>query len=134
MSIASVTAVSGMKAASLRLQVSASNVANVTSSGPLPDAANAANFPAAYTPLRVDQTQTAGGGTQAIVSSVTPPAVFVYDPTSPFADSGGMVAGPNVDLGDEIVQQMIARYSFAANAQVVRSDSQMTASLLNITA
>jgi flagellar basal-body rod protein FlgC len=44
------------------------------------------------------------------------------------------VASPNVDLTNEIVQQIVARYSFAANAQVVRADAQMMASLLNITA
>ena len=43
-------------------------------------------------------------------------------------------ADPNVDLADEIVQQLMARVSFAANAQVIRADSKMMASLLDITA
>jgi flagellar basal-body rod protein FlgC len=54
MSIASSIAVSGMTAASLRLQVSASNVANALSSGPLPGSAGAGNFSSPYIPLRVD--------------------------------------------------------------------------------
>jgi flagellar hook protein FlgE len=45
-----------------------------------------------------------------------------------------MVAGPNVDLANELVQLLVARYTFAANAQVIRADAQMSASLLNITA
>ncbi|MFZ0176442.1 MAG: flagellar basal body protein, partial [Pseudolabrys sp.] len=45
MSIASAIAVSGLKVASLRLRVAASNLANSLSTGPLPDAANAENFP-----------------------------------------------------------------------------------------
>lgn len=43
------------------------------------------------------------------------------------------VAGPNVDLANELVQLLVARYTFAANAQVIRADAQMSASLLNIT-
>ncbi|MFZ1065624.1 MAG: hypothetical protein WAN42_08980 [Pseudolabrys sp.] len=33
-----------------------------------------------------------------------------------------------------MVQLLVARYTFAANAQVIRTDAQMSASLLNITA
>jgi len=131
-SIASTIAVSGLNVATLRLDVAASNIANALSEGPLPDAANAANFPAAYTPLRVNQTDVVGGGTSATVSAVSPATVPVYDPSAQFADSAGMVASPNVDLATELVQAMIARYSFAANAQVIRADAQMSAALLNI--
>ena len=131
MSNASAIAVSGLNVASLRLQVAASNIANSLSTGPLPDAANAANFPAAYSALRVNQTDAAGGGTSATVATITP--ATVYEPTAPFADDNGMVAGPNVDLANELVQLLVARYTFAANAQVIRGDAQMSASLLNIT-
>ena len=34
----------------------------------------------------------------------------------------------------ELLQLLVARYTFAANAQVIRADAQMSASLLNITA
>src|SRR5207253_564391 len=102
--------------------------------GPLPDAANPENFPAAYTPLQVNQNDLAGGGTSATVTSVSPATVASYDPTAPFADGNGMVASPNVDLANEFVQLMIARYTFAANAQVIRADAQMSAALLNIMA
>jgi flagellar basal-body rod protein FlgC len=134
MSIASTIALSGMNVATLRLRVSASNVANASSDGPLPGTANATGYPAAYGALQVDQTASAGGNTNATVTTVSPGTVPAYDPTAPYADGQGMVASPNVDLGSEIVQQLMARYTFAANAQVVRADAQMTASLLNITA
>jgi len=132
MSIASAIAVSGLKVASLRLRVAASNLANSLSTGPLPDAANAENFPAAYSALRVNQTDAAGGGTSATVATITP--ATVYEPTAPFADDNCMVAGPNVDRANELLQLLVARYTFAANAQVIRADAQMSASLLNITA
>ena len=134
MSIASTIAVSGLNVATLRLQVAASNIADSLSDGPLQDAANANNFPAAYTPLRVTQTAVVGGGTSATISTVSPATVPAFDPTAAFADSNGMVASPNVDLANEIVQALLARYNFAANAQVLRTDAQMSAALLNITA
>ena len=134
MGIASTIAASGLNAASLRLQVAASNIANSLSAGPLAGAANPENFPAAYTPLRVNQTDIVGGGTSATVSAVSPPTVSTFDPTAPFADSDGFVAMPNVDFAAQMIQLLIARYSYAANAQVIRADSQMSAALLNITA
>jgi flagellar basal-body rod protein FlgC len=134
MSIASAIAVTGMSVATLRLQVSASNVANSLSDGPLPGSANAAGFPSAYAPLRVNQVGAAGGGTSATVGTVPSGYLPTYDPSAAYADGNGMVARPNVDLTSEIVQQLMARYAFAANAQVLRADTQATATLFNITA
>lgn len=134
MSIASAIAVSGLNVASLRLRVAASNIANARSDGPLPGTPNPENFPTAYSALRVNETDLAGGGTTATVSAVSPATVSSYDPTAAFADAKGMVARPNVDFANEFVQLLIARYTFAANAQVIRADAQMSAALLNISA
>ncbi len=134
MSIVSSIALSGLSAASLRLQVSAGNVANALSTGPLPGSAASGNFPDAYTPKRVDQVARADGGTGAHVSNVSPAFLPAYDPRAPYADSNGYVASPNVDLASEIVRQLTARISFAANAQLVKADHKLTASLLDIVA
>jgi flagellar basal-body rod protein FlgC len=134
MSIASTIAVSGLNVAALRLQVAASNVANASSDGPLATTPNPDNFPSAYAPLRVNQVDNFGGGTSATVTNVSPPAVATYDPAAPYADSQGMVASPNVDLANELVQMLVARFSYAANAQVIRVDALTNAALLNITA
>lgn len=133
MSIASTIAVSGLNAAILRLQRAATNIANSLSDGPLPDAANPQNFPAAYTPLRVNQIDLAGGGTTATITAGSPVTISSYDPTAPFTNDSGMVASPNVDLANEFVLLLIARYTSAANAEVIRADAQMSAALLNIT-
>jgi flagellar basal-body rod protein FlgC len=134
MSIASTIAVSGLNAASLRLLVASNNIANSQSDGPLPGAPNPENFPTAYTPLRVNQTDMVGGGTSATVSAVSPATVPAFDPTAPFANNDGFVTSPNVDLANEMIQLLIARSTYAANAQVIRADAQMSAALLNITA
>lgn len=134
MSIASTIAVSGLSAASLRLQVAASNIANASSDGPLPGAPNPENFPSAYSALQVNQVDNLGGGTSASVTNVAPPTVASYDPSAPYADGRGMVASPNVDLANELVQALIARFNYAANAQVIRTDARMRGALFNITA
>jgi len=134
MSIALSIAASGLAASSLRLDVSASNIANALSFGPLPTATNDAGFPPAYIPLRVDQTETAGGGTAAKAVPVSPSYVPVYDPMAPYADSHGMVAAPNVDIGSQLVEALLARYTFAANAKVATVDARMNNSLLDMIA
>jgi flagellar basal-body rod protein FlgC len=127
-------ALSGLTAASKRLEVSASNVANASSGGPLPDASveAKANFPPPYVAQRVDQVEVPGGGTIANVRPETPGTVPVFDPTSPYANDKGQVAAPNVDLANEAVQQILARENFAANVAVIRTYERMMKSLLDI--
>jgi flagellar basal-body rod protein FlgC len=136
MSSISTIALSGMNAAARRLEVSASNVANVMSTGALPNADGSlpAGAPQAYAPLELVQTASAGGGTQTTVTTAKPSTIAVYDPQASFANQDGLVAAPNVDLSQELVGQMIASYSFAANAKVMKADDNMTKSLLNIMA
>ncbi|MEP7209686.1 MAG: flagellar basal body rod C-terminal domain-containing protein [Alphaproteobacteria bacterium] len=133
MSTVGAIALSGMNAATLRLDAAASNIANVRSNGPLPDAANAATHAPAYKPLEVDQTPNASGGVSANVSPATRDAIAVYDPHAPYANADGLVATPDVDLAHEMVQLITARYAFAANVQVARTDDEIWASLLSIT-
>jgi len=127
-------AASGMMAATQRLQVSADNVANANSDGPLPsaDPAIKAQYPPPYVAQRVDQVATADGGTQAVVSDAQPGDVTAYDPNAPYADSIGQVATPNVDYANEAVQQIAARDAFAMNAQVMSVYAQMMQTLLDI--
>jgi flagellar basal-body rod protein FlgC len=134
MSIASAIAVSGLSVASLRLQGAASNIANTSSDGPLPGTPNPQNFPPAYSALRVNQVANLGGGTSATVTNVSPSTVTAYDASAPYADGRGMVASPNVDLANELVQVLLARFSYAANAKVIRADAQMSAALFDLTA
>ncbi|WP_027531167.1 flagellar basal body rod protein FlgC [Bradyrhizobium sp. WSM3983] len=144
MSIFSI-ATSGLSAASLRVSVAASNIANVSTTGPLPASGAAAGagssstssaYPAAYVPLRVDQVdQSSGstpGGTVATVSTVSPSYTAQSDPSAPYANQDGLVAAPNVDLASEFVQLATAKYSFIANAKVIQAYSETTESLLDI--
>jgi flagellar basal-body rod protein FlgC len=127
-------AVSGISAASERLQDSASNVANAESDGPTSSASAQvqAQYQKAYTPREVHQVPTVGGGTEAVTADVQPATVLAYDPTAPYADANGEVARPNVDLNSEVYQQLTARYNFVANAYVMRIYSRMVKSLLDV--
>jgi flagellar basal-body rod protein FlgC len=84
--------------------------------------------------MRVDQIDAAGGGTSATVTAVSPATLPAYAPTAPYGDANGMVASPNVELANELIQQLLAHYTFAANAQVVRADTQFSAAPFDITA
>jgi len=130
MSALSISA-SGLAAAGLRLQVSASNVANVSDTGRLPNAnaSSTAGFPSAS---RVDQVAVSGGGTTATVTPASPSFVTRFDPGAPAADKNGLVAAPNVDLANEIVQQITASQAFAANAKAIQAGSNTIRSLLDI--
>ena len=136
MSSISTIALSGMNAAARRLEVSASNVANVLSTGALPNADGTvpAGAPQAYAPLELVQTASADGGTQTAVTTATPSTIAVSDPQAPFANQNGLVAAPNVDLAQEFVGQLLASYSFAANAAVLKADDRNTKTLIDITA
>ena len=129
----STIALSGMNAATRRLDVSASNVANVESTGtlPAPDGTVPSGAQQAYAPRRVVQTANADGGTQTAVTTVNPAYVAMSDPQAPFANQDGLVAAPNVDLSQEMVNQMLASYSFAANARVLKADDRMNQTLID---
>ena len=136
MSSISTIALSGMNAAARRLEVSASNVANFESTGVLPngDGTVPVGSPQAYAPLELVQTESAGGGTQTALTTVTPPTTAVYDPQAPFANPDGLVAAPNVDLAQELIGQLLASYTYTANATVMKADDRMTRTLLDIKA
>ena len=71
---------------------------------------------------------------QTTVTTAAPSTITVSDPNAPFANKTGLVAAPNVDLSQEMVGQLIASYSFAANAATLKASDRMTKSLLDVTA
>ena len=127
------SAASGMRAATLRLEASASNVASMRSSGVLPSSSTAsAGAPQAYQSVRIEQTSAGGGGTVAKVRVATPAWRAAYSPDAGFADANGMVAEPNVDLMGEALEQATAEASFLANLQVFEAAQAMVRSLYEL--
>jgi flagellar basal-body rod protein FlgC len=113
-------AVSGLRAAGKRLEISASNTVNARSEN--------------YAPVRAVQSAQPGGGTRAEAMPVSPPTVPVYDPQHPAADANGVAQRPNVALESEAVEQILAQRAFEANLKTVQTADRMTRTLLDILA
>lgn len=129
-------ALGGLTAQTRRLDASASNVANVRSTGTIPAAdgmtsnGTGGDHRAAYQPLAVAQTD-ANPGTRATFTPITPAYLQEYAPDDSAANADGMVAAPNVDLAKERVNQIAANRAYGANIAVVRTQDEMLTSLLN---
>lgn len=115
---------SGLEASMLRLMASASNIANAQSTGSVPgSAANGGQH--TYQPVRAEISPLAGGAVQARLVPVDPAYRLTYDPASRQADARGMVAAPNVDMADELVEQIAAKLAFEANLKVIATASDL---------
>ncbi len=66
-----------------------------------------------------------------IKASPLPPRM-VYDPGHPDAGSDGMVAMPNVNLLEEMVDMMTATKAYEANVTVIKSAKRMALKALEI--
>jgi flagellar basal-body rod protein FlgC len=135
------TALSGLMASMARLDASAANVANSETFGPVPTTPPSQPLPpspgagpAVYQAVRTTQTTVAGGGVSTSYAPVTPSYVEAYDPSAPFADAGGMVAAPNVDLVTEQMEQIAARTAFEANLKVLKTADEMEQAMLDLKA
>jgi flagellar basal-body rod protein FlgC len=134
MSITAVSiASSGMNAASARLNAAASNIANAQTTGSLTDPAKAP-----YQPIDAVSKDIGTSGTPSgVVTSYQPRSskpVAVSEPDSPHADANGMVGAPNVDIGEELISAMMAKYEFAANAKMMSAASDMQKTAIDILA
>ena len=120
---------SGMAAQSQRLNVVASNLANV-------DSATSANGQ----PYRAKQvifsaTPVEGGAQGVKVSAVVEdnsPMRMVYDPKHPMADDKGYVAMPNVDVVGEMVNMISASRAYQNNVEVMNASKTMLLKTMTI--
>lgn len=130
-------AASGMNASALRIEASASNVANARSNGPVPQTPPDRPVPrsddprSVYQPVDVVQVST-GSGTAARMSERLPAYELRYQPDAPFADARGMVAAPNVDYTREIAEQVASVAAFKANAKVFSTASEMARTVIDM--
>lgn len=136
--LSTMSSLSGMQAASLRLTAAASNIANANSNGalPTPGQATMSGAQQPYQPVQVEQSSVTGpdgtGGTVATLRNVSPAYVAVSDPSASYANDQGMVAAPNVDMLTEILNMMLAEKDFELNAKVVQSVNDMVKKLYDL--
>jgi flagellar basal-body rod protein FlgC len=130
-SIASTIGLSGMQAATRRVEAVATNVANGQSSGTLPGAPGGPGTNPAFEPVRVTLSEGASGGVTASLSRDPSAVSPVYDPTSPNANATGMVGMPEVDLATQAVDLIAAKLQYEASAKIVRAARDMEKTALD---
>lgn len=124
------SAVSGLRAATTRLNASANNIANAGTVGRV--GAGDGDADQAFQAQTVQQSSVPGGGTRAAIVPRSPATQTLFAPDSPLANAQGLVDAPNVDLGEELVNQITAEAAFKANAAVIRSVDDQQDDLLDI--
>ena len=125
MTPATAIALSGLTAADLRLNVSASNVANAGDE-------SAVGAKPGYQPLGIVQTPVAGGGVAATAVTLKPGQFLAYDPTSPVASVQGLVQAPEIDPVSEIGNQLAAGHAFAFSLEALQVADEEQKALLDI--
>lgn len=126
------TGLSGLHAATKKLEASASNIANLQTAGSLE-----AGKQAPYTPIGTQQstvTDSSGNGLGVRSDYVPKDPAFVpaYDPDSPFADENGIIGLPNVNLAEEAVNINIAEITFKANLKTIQAASDLSKELFRV--
>lgn len=119
-------ALTGLNSASLRLNASASNIANAGTVGSL---TNEANLP--YTPRTTESKALGNGGVSTQITDRSPAFVPAYDADSPFADENGLIGTPNVDYASEIINMKLAETSYKANLKTISASTEMFEELLD---
>lgn len=121
---------SGMSAQGQRLNVVASNLANVdsaTSANGQPYVAKQVVFSA----RPVAESNTPGVQVTEVVESAAPMKVH-YNPNHPAADENGYVTMPNVDVVGEMVNMISASRSYQNNVEVMNTSKTLLLKTLEI--
>ena len=108
------SAISGMAAATKRVEVSAQNLVNANSVG-TPDAKGENESYKAVEPV---QTTDETGAPTVKVREKDPATVYVYNPDHALANDEGIVESPNVDVAGELINQNLALHSYRANVKM----------------
>jgi len=125
---------SGMMAQSLRLNTTASNMANANSVSTDADSAYRARHPvfsAMLNSLTTDEMAAVGVQVNGIVEQQTPP-VRLYDPGNPLANDEGYVFQSNVNMVEEMANMLSASRSFQNNVEVMNTAKQMLSATLRL--
>ena len=119
-------ALSGLRAATARVGVSADNVVNVRTGRPVEVEGETPE--GVYEPKKVEQIPLEHGGVRVAINSVTPSTLLLADLDSPT----GVAEYPNVDLTQEVVNQRLAVRDFKAALAVIEAEDEMFQAVLDI--
>ncbi|HEU4485814.1 MAG TPA: flagellar basal body rod protein FlgC [Povalibacter sp.] len=124
---------SGMSAQSVRLNATASNLANADSVSGDPNQVYRARHPL-FEAIR------AGLGSNAATNGVTVRGIYEdqaapsarYEPGNPLADPNGYVYAPNVNTVEEMVDMISASRSYQNNVEVMNTAKEMMLATLRL--
>lgn len=113
-------ATTGMKAEGVRLNTTASNIANANSVSSSYDQTYKARHPVFAAEFqRATQDQSKGTGVQVLGVVESPkPLQIEYSPGHPMADQNGYIYKPNVNIVEEMADMMSASKAYETNIQV----------------
>ena len=124
----------GMSAQSLRLNTTASNIANADSVSSSVDKTYRARHPVFAAQMQkaaADQPQSVGVQVLGIVESDKPLNVE-YAPEHPMADKNGYIYKPNVNVIEEMTNMISASRSYQTNVQLAESAKNMANKTLQL--
>ena len=128
---------SAMNAESMRLNVTASNLANADSVAPSAQAAYRSRHPVFATQLREfsanPELDEPGVGVRVldVIQSQAAPAKR-YQPDHPLADATGYVYGSNVNTVEELTNMISASRSFQGNVEVMTTARELVLKTLTL--
>lgn len=125
---------SGMSAQSVRLNTTASNVANANSVSSSYDSTYKARHPVFAAELqRATQDMSNGAKVQVLgVVESHKPLQIEYSPGHPMADENGYIYKPNVNIVEEMADMMSASKAYETNVQVADSTKRIFRSVLRL--
>jgi flagellar basal-body rod protein FlgC len=124
---------SAMNAQQVRLNTTASNLANVETAAGAPDKAYRAKHPVFQTML--DEMNADGpsvGVTVKSIMSSDAPAMKRYQPSHPLADDQGYIYMPNVNAIEEMANMISASRNYENNVDVMNTSKQMMLRTLSL--
>ena len=119
---------SGLRASRKWLDAVSDNIANLNTVSPTSGRA----FQARMVVAQAEQYGSAGGVRVTGAAFGDPQGRVVHSPDHPLADEGGYVRMPDIDLGDQMTQMMIAQRGYQANLSDVKTAQDAYTSALQL--
>lgn len=122
---------SGLYAQRVRMDAIANNIANANTTRTAEGGPYKKHEVVFKTHMSDLDSSGSGVDVDGVIEDQTPPKM-VYDPANPDADKQGMVAMPNVNIVEEMVDMMSATRAYEANVQAVNAAKSMATKALDI--
>ncbi len=117
---------SGLSAQALRLNTTASNIANAESVSSSLDQTYRGRHPVFAAQLDQALGEKNGAGVQVLgIVESDAPLTTEYNPSHPLADENGFIYKPNVNIMEEMANMISASRSYDANVQIADAAKQM---------